>query len=202
MLQQIGGMSAASAAPARAFDGLEDVQALLQRLAARDEGALRELHARLGRRIVAFALHRTGDLDLAQSVMVDTLMEVWKHPLKFRGESRFSTWILGIARYKLLTALRGREPPVEDIADHSDTLESNEPEPPVRVERLQEREQIRSCLALLSNVQSECLHLLFFEGLTVQEISAIQNVPQGTVKTRLMHGRRQVKLCLERGGWQ
>jgi RNA polymerase sigma-70 factor (ECF subfamily) len=174
---------------------------LLQRLVERDERALRDLHDLLGRRIVAFVLHRTDDLDLSQSVMVDTLMEVWKHPERFRGESKLSTWVLGIAKYKLLSALRGRDASHDDIDDHAESLVSDEPEASVHLERLQDRERLRGCMERLSAVQGEALHLMFYEGLSVEEIATLQAVPQGTVKTRLMHGRRQVKQCLEDGGW-
>jgi RNA polymerase sigma-70 factor (ECF subfamily) len=194
-------VSASEAGARHALDDPKQGLAILSRLGAGDERALRELHALLGRRIVAFVLHRTNDMDMAQTVMVDTLMEVWKHPGRFRGESRLSTWVLGIARYKLLTALRQRDEATDDIDDHAETLESDLPETSVQVERLQEREHLRLCMDRLSGVQRECLHLLFFEGLTVEEISGVQGVPQGTVKTRLMHGRRQMKQCLETEGY-
>ncbi len=198
----IGLVSAVSPVAGRAPAEPDPEVALLRRIEARDERALRELHALLGRRIVAFALHRTDDMDLAQTVMVDTLMEVWKHPDRFRGESKLSTWVLGIARYKMLTLLRGRDTATEDIDDHAETLESDTPEASVQLERLQQREQLRLCMEKLSRVQGECLHLMFHEGLTVEEIAGLQGVPQGTVKTRLMHGRRQMKTCLETEGWR
>ena len=183
-------------------DTTQDDVALLERIRNGDERALRTLHERLGRRIVAFVLHRTDDMDLAQTVMVDTLMEVWKHADRFRGESKLSTWVLGIARFKMLSALRSRDEPTEDLADHADTLADEAPETALAVERLQEREHLRVCMGRLSAVQRECLHMLFFEGMTVEEISGIQAVPSGTVKTRLMHGRRLVRECLETEGWR
>ncbi len=86
----------------------DEVHRLLGRLAERDERALRELHELFARRIYLFAVSRLRDEDAAQTVMIDTLFEVWKHPDRFRGESRFSTWLLGIAKYKVLTAFRSR----------------------------------------------------------------------------------------------
>ncbi len=62
----------------------------------------------LARGLCLFAVSRLRDEDAAQTVMTDTLFEVWKHPDRFRGESRFSTWLLGIAKYKVLTAFRSR----------------------------------------------------------------------------------------------
>ena len=69
----------------------DEVRRLLARLAERDERALRELHEIFARRIYLFAVSRLRDEDAAQTVMTDTLFEVWKHPDRFRGESRFST---------------------------------------------------------------------------------------------------------------
>lgn len=175
-------------------------RSLLDRLRARDESAVRELHARLGRRIVAFAMHRLQDADMAQTVMIDTLHEVWRHPDRFRGESRFETWVLGIARYKLLSLLRARPRETDDIADYEDRLVDAAPGPAERHEARDRGALVQRCLEAISAVQRECLHLFFYEGLGIEELAAVQGVPGGTVKTRLFHGRRNMRDCLARHG--
>src|SRR5690606_32935666 len=109
-------MKKASAEPSE-----DEVRSLLSRLAAKDERALRELHELFARRIYLFAVARLRDEDAAQTVMIDTLFEVWKHPDRFRGESRFSTWLLGIAKYKVLSTFRGQHEEHEDIDDYAET---------------------------------------------------------------------------------
>ena len=50
----------------------------------------------------------------------------------------------------------------------------------------------------LSDEHRECMHLVFFEGMSLAEVAEIQNCPEGTVKTRLYHARQKIKGCLER----
>ena len=171
---------------------------LLGRLAERDERALRELHGLFARRIYLFAVSRLRDEDAAQTVMIDTLFEVWKHPDRFRGESRFSTWLLGIAKYKVLTAFRVRDVEHEDIDDFAEVIA----DPAVGVvEQLEDNERqqlLKDCIDKLNAAQRECVQLVFLEGMALAEIAALQNVPEGTVKTRLFHGRRNLRDCVER----
>ena len=48
----------------------------------------------------------------------------------------------------------------------------------------------------LSPVQRECLYLVFYEGLSLAEVAALQDCPENTVKTRLFHARRNIRQCL------
>ena len=90
---------------------------LLARIQSKDESALRELHQMFMKRIYAFALNRLHDEQDAETVAVDVLYEVWQRPDRFRGESQFSTWILGIAKFKVLMLLRARKPAMQELDD-------------------------------------------------------------------------------------
>jgi len=175
----------------------EQAQALLERIARRDESALAELHRAMARRIYAFALNRLHDEGEAESVVVDTLFDVWQQPKRFRGESQLSTWILGIARNKLLMLLRGRPPVGDDVDELADVLEDEGLGVFETVSAMQDRRQIFGCLETLPEAQRECLQLAFYEGCAIDEIAQFQSVPEGTVKTRLFHGRKAMKTCLE-----
>lgn len=176
----------------------DEVRSLLGRMAGQDERALRELHQLFARRIYLFAVARLRDDDAAQTVMIDTLFEVWKHPDRFRGESRFSTWLLGIAKYKVLTALRSRDQPHEDIDDYAEVIA--DPGAGI-VEQLEDNQRgrlLQDCIDKLNQAQRECVQLVFLEGMALAEIASVQKVPEGTVKTRLFHGRKNLKECVER----
>jgi len=126
--------------------GNEQVFVLLQRLGKRDEAALRELYSAYSRTIYAFALQRLRDAAEAEEIVVDTMHEVWRHPERFRGEAKFSTWLLGIARFKLLSLIRSREPQHEDIVDLEETLESGEEGTFEILAQKQRREAVRQCM--------------------------------------------------------
>lgn len=173
----------------------EQAQELLERIADRDERALRELHRHFARRIYAFALARLHDPDESEAVVSDTLYEVWRFPTRFRGESKFSTWLLGIARYKVLTALRQRKPGYEELDEELPAGDLGTFEVLAEAQR---REGVRQCMDKLNDVHRECLHLVFYEGMSLAEVAEIQQCPENTVKTRLFHARQKIKGCLER----
>lgn len=173
----------------------EQARQLLRRIGQRDEDALKQLHRHFGRRIYAFALNRLHDPQEAETVVIDTLYEVWKSSDRFRGDSLVSTWILGIARYKLLTLLRGRSLEHEELDEAlpSDDLGAFD----VLAEK-ERREAVQHCMDRLSDAHRECLHLVFYEGMSLGEIAEVQQCPENTVKTRLFHARLKIKNCLER----
>jgi RNA polymerase sigma-70 factor (ECF subfamily) len=178
---------------------------LMRRIAAKDEAALEQLYRLMAPRIFAFAQRRLDDAASSDEVVSETLYEVWNHASRFRGDSQPSTWILGIARHKLLDKLRRKtglefqemDEEVLNVADESPGMFA------VLAER-QQRAQVALCLDALPQVQRECLHLVFFEDLALADIAAIQGCPENTVKTRLFHARRKMRDCLkrqiERGG--
>ncbi|MGE0313120.1 MAG: RNA polymerase sigma factor [Lautropia sp.] len=176
----------------------DEARALLDRLIRRDEKALRELHQLFGRRIYLFAVSRLRDEDAAETVMTDTLFEVWKHPDRFRGESRLSTWILGIAKYKVLNAFRSTDREHEDIDDHAETIADPSANVLGGIEAQEQQRLLMECIDALSGPQRECMQLVFLEGMALAEVADIQKVPEGTVKTRMFHGRKNLKDCVER----
>jgi RNA polymerase sigma-70 factor (ECF subfamily) len=173
---------------------------LLRRCAERDERALAELHRLMAQRIYAFAFHRLRDETAAQTVVIDTLYEVWKSAGKFRGESRASTWILGIARFKVIAQWKQGASQDEhvDIADHADTLRGDFEDGAEALSRWQRDHIVKACMGELSAAHRECMQLVYFEGLSLAEVAAIQQVPENTVKTRLFHARKSMRLCVER----
>jgi RNA polymerase sigma-70 factor, ECF subfamily len=180
----------------------QQVLALLKQVAQQDEQAFRQLYELAGRRVYAFVVHRLRDPEAAAEIVSETLYEVWRRPAAFRGDSKFTTWLFGIARHKLLNRLQGRladrEGLHEDIDEHLELPDSDAPEGFDTVAERQRREGVAACLEKLPEVQRECLLLLFYEGLSLAEIAEVQAKPEGTVKTRLFHARLKIKQCLQR----
>lgn len=176
---------------------LEAARALLKRMVDGDESALRELHDTYARRIFLFAMSRLRNEEAAETVMIDTIYEVWKHPDRFRGESRFSTWMLGIAKYKVLSAYRATGQSHEDVDEYADRLEDPNADVVGEIEAQEENVFLRECIEVLNEAQRECIQLVFFEGMALSEIAQTQQVPEGTVKTRLFHARKNLKTCVQ-----
>lgn len=168
---------------------------LLGKIKAGSEPAMRELYQACSRGIYAFVLSRLRDPSRAEEILVDTMHEVWKHPDRFRGESKFSTWVLGIARHKLLDALRARGPDSEELDEE---MPGEDPTAFDRVAEREQREGVRECMDKLSDEHRECLHLVFYEDMSIAEVAGVQNIPENTVKTRLFHARQKIKNCLRK----
>src|SRR5690242_9318859 len=84
--------------------------ALLERIAARDGAALKELYFLYHRRLGRFLTRLTSRVEVAEEVINDTFWVVWQRAGDFRGASLVSTWILGIAYRRALKSLQRLRP--------------------------------------------------------------------------------------------
>lgn len=159
---------------------------------------MQDLYRAFNRRVFAFAMNRLNDHAEAEEVTIDTLLEVWKHPQRFRGESRFSTWLLGIAHHKALDRLRSRRTDHVPVDEHLDLMADPALRPDQVVEAADRQRMLAECMDKLPDEQRECLHLVLLDGLSLGEVSRVQSCPENTVKTRLFHARQKMKNCLGR----
>ena len=177
----------------------DEVLRLLGRIERADEAAFRELYRAFSRRLYAYVLRQLCDPAQAEEIVADTLYEVWRRPATFRGDSQFSTWLIGIARNKVLMAFRSRKPDQhhDDIDDVAETIAAEDPSAFDVLAQQQRHEGVRHCMGKLSDEHRECVHLVFYEGLSLAEVAGVQGCPEGTVKTRLFHARAKLKNCLK-----
>ena len=171
----------------------EAARQLLERIAGGDEAALAELHRVFARRVFVFAAARLRDDAAAEEAVADTFFEIWRHARRFRGESQPSTWMFGIARNIVLNKLRARAPETDELDEAMPTDDLGAFDELARKEL---RAGILRCMEALSAAHRECLYLVFYEGLSLAEVAALQGCPENTVKTRLFHARRNIKDCL------
>jgi RNA polymerase sigma-70 factor, ECF subfamily len=180
------------------LDNPEALQ-LLADIARGDQAAYERLYRAVSRHVYAFVLQRCGDAALAEEIVVDTLVDVWKQPARFRGESKFSTWLLSIARFKMIDRLRasGAERDHDDIDTVADTLADGSGDSAyAKLHDQQQRHGIDRCMARLSAEHREALHLVYFEDMAVADVAGLQGVPTNTVKTRLFNARLKIRDCL------
>lgn len=173
------------------------VEHLLHRIAAGDQAAFATVYKSVNRRVYAFALNQLRDEARAEEVVVDTLHEVWRHPGRFNGTSKFSTWVLGIARNKILNVFRKSGDPEDELSEAIiQTTASEDATPDELLAMGQRAAGVRECVDKLVEEQRACMHLVFFEGLSLAEVAELVGVPENTVKTRLFHARQKIKNCL------
>jgi RNA polymerase sigma-70 factor, ECF subfamily len=172
-------------------------QALLAQISNGDETAFKQLYQACSRLIHLFAVQRVSNPAEAEEVVVDTMVDVWKNPQRFRGDAKFSTWLLSIAKNKIIDRYRAQNPSHEDIDEYADTLQADDAaEGSNQLAAVQRRAGVDQCMERLSDDHRECLVLAYYEGLSITEIAELQAVPDNTVKTRLFHARQKIKTCL------
>lgn len=177
-------------APASERSNEERECALLARIAARDSAAMKELYLLYHRRLARFLMRLTTRYELAEEIINDTFWVVWQHAGDFRGASRVSTWIMGIAYRRGLKTLRYAGAP---LAEDQVETESGTEEP-ARQEELSEWLDV--ALRRLPPEQRMAIELAYHVGHSCEEIASIMQCPVNTVKTRMFHARRKLKTLL------
>ncbi len=167
-------------------------------MAVGDETALRELYSAYGQRLYAYALRLTADPASAEDVVQDALVIAWRSAGKFRGEGRLIAWLLGIVHHTAMKSLRHRAQPLVD--EMEETLADEGPTPEDQVQIAEQARALRRGLQSLSPEHRAVLELVFYQGLSLDEVAQVCRVPLGTVKSRLSYARRHLRVVLTRQG--
>ncbi len=164
---------------------------LMRQVAAGDIGGLETLYDRYHAMAYALALRITTETGLAEDVVQDSFLGVWRNAARYtepKGSVR--GWLLAIVRHRAIDAIRRQRFGVA-LGDESDdalpaalTIPDIWPEVAGRLDA----EQVRRALTSLPPAQREVIELAYFDGLTQREIAAQTNAPLGTVKSRMRLG--------------
>jgi RNA polymerase sigma-70 factor (ECF subfamily) len=189
-------MDYSQAIPGAASGGQSSARAtsdhvLLALIANGDRDAMRLLFARHNLRIFGFLVRIVGDKSIAEDLLNEVFLEVWRGAAAFEGRSQAITWMLGIARYKGLSALRRRA--VDLLGDDLDESIKDPGDDPECVMQSTERSAIvQTCLKQLSHAHREVLDLVYYHDQSIEEVARITGVPANTVKTRVFYARKRV----------
>jgi RNA polymerase sigma-70 factor (ECF subfamily) len=176
----------------RLADTPADAQ-LLDRVAQGDTGAFESLFRRYRPRLRRYLDRRTRAPELVDEIVNDTMMVVWRRAASFDLRSCASTWIIGIARRVGLKATASARPPAEPCeGERAD--ESAAPE--LRFEQRERQSRLADALRALSAEQRTVIELAYFKGMSCREIAGVLGCPPDTVKTRMFHARRRLKVLL------
>jgi RNA polymerase sigma-70 factor (ECF subfamily) len=177
----------------------DDESEWLRQTASGDRTAFERIYRAYHRRVFGYLLRMIGSADRADELASDVLLEVWKSAGKFRGASRVSTWIFGIARFKALSSLRRATPETIDVEEAGDLQDAAELQDDMLIKETL-RTRIREALTKLSAQHREVIELTFYQGFSYPEIAEILGCPVNTVKTRTFYARKQLQELLGAGG--
>jgi RNA polymerase sigma-70 factor, ECF subfamily len=179
-------------------DGCGDVQ-LLRRIARGDEDAMAAFYREHGQVVLAQVLLVTGERVLAEEIVQDTMLAVWRGAGSFRGESSARSWVIAIARRQTRDRLRSRRLRVVDDAFLADQPGSD-PGPEVMALDRAELAEVMAAIRELAASHREVLGLVFGSGLSLPEVAGVLEIPVGTVKSRLFAARTALSRTLNEKG--
>jgi len=165
-----------------------------------DQSAMKEIYDAYSGAIFHFARNYLADQNDASDIVHETMMEVWRSAKKFEGRSSLKSWMFSIARNKSIDRNRkgGRLQYTDEVPEVEDTATSAQDV----VEISEDAELVRRCVEELPPAHRKIIHLVFFQGLGYQEISELENIPVGTVKTRVLHAKKKLAHILAQQGRQ
>ncbi len=161
-------------------------QRLLLRIADDDRDAFDELFNSYHRRLFTFLFRLTRSHGVAEELTNDVLLTVWKDAGRFRGDSKPSSWIFGIAYRKALSHLGKRKLKLVPFVEQDAAAVENDA-------RLEREDWVRQGIDALPPKQKLTVMLVYFLGLSCAEAANVSGVPLSTVKTRMFHARKKMK---------
>lgn len=174
-------------------------EVLIGRIANGDRLAMQVLFARHHVRVYRFVLRLVRSEATAEDLISEVFLDVWRQAAKFEGRAAVSTWLLAIARFKALSALR-RKPEQELDEEAAEAIEDTSDTPEVALEKKDKSVAIRKCLDSLSAEHKEIIDLVYYHEKSVEEVAEIVGIPEATVKTRMFYARKKLAELLKAQG--
>lgn len=167
-----------------------DDAALVAAVAEGDRAALRILFDRHAPWLVLRLRRRSADHALVDEVVADTFLAVWRRANSYRGDGEVAGWLWRIALNRLIDRLRRRTPrPVDVVPEPAERIRSAEDQALVDLRH----GDLAPALQNLSPDLRGALQATVIDGLTYREASRLLGIPVGTVKTRAMRARAQLR---------
>lgn len=185
-----------------------DEAQLLAACRSGDTSAFEQVVLQHQRGLYNIALRISGNEADAAEIVQETFLAAWRKIGEFRGESKLSTWLTGIAvnqartRWQQTRRKRGREASLDDPADEEGgplQVASEQPSALERLEQEQLRELLKRCIEALDTAFREVLVLRDVRELSYDEVGQALGVREGTVKSRLFRAREAVRDCVVKG---
>ena len=166
-------------------------EAIESAFAAGGEEVLRDAYDRYGTLVFSYC-RRMLDRDLAADATQEVFVAAWRSRARFDpARGSLAGWLIGIARFKAVDALRART-----AAPHpslTDSYSAEVADDTAHDDDLAERLLVTEALDMLSERARRAVELSFYEGLTHEEIAGRTGVPLGTVKSDIRRGLARLR---------
>lgn len=182
----------------------------MERLASGDESALEELYVRWSRPLLNFLYRMCNDRALSEDLMQDVFVKVWRAAPRYEPRAKFTTWLFQIARNHWLNVREKKLRRIQPVSldggrarsDGSQgrlvmAVPSRAPTPDRTASRRELGDRIATAVTTLPEKLRSVWILGVNQGLPYAEVSAILEIPVGTVKSRMFQAVRLLRANLE-----
>jgi RNA polymerase sigma-70 factor (ECF subfamily) len=189
---------AAVSAPAATVGKTSSDEILVEQIAAGSKPAMQALFARHRTYVYRWLLRFVSHETLAEDLLSEVFLDVWRQAGRFQRRSSVSTWLLAIARHKALSARRRRTEGAELDEKIEATIADPANNPELALEEKDRGELVRRALMRLSLEHREVIDLVYYHEKSVDEVAHILDVPPATVKTRMFYARKKLAKLVNR----
>jgi RNA polymerase sigma-70 factor, ECF subfamily len=193
---QPAAVAAVSALAATAGKTSSD-EILVEQIAVGSKPAMQALFARHRTYVYRWLLRFVSNETLAEDLLSEVFLDVWRQAGRFEYRSSVSTWLLSIARHKALSARRQRADTELDEKVEA-TVADPTGDPEAALEEKDREELLRQALTCLSREHREVMDLVYYHDKSVDEVAQILDVPPGTVKTRMFYARKKLAALVQK----
>jgi RNA polymerase sigma-70 factor (ECF subfamily) len=165
---------------------------LVERIAAGNKLAMQALFARHRTSVYRWLLRFVSNETLAEDLLSEVFLGVWRQAARFECRSSVSTWLLSIARHKALSARRRRIEGAELDEKIEATIADPANDPELALQEKDRSELVRRALMRLSIEHREVIDLVYYHEKSVDEVAHILDIPPATVKTRMFYARKKL----------
>lgn len=180
----------------------EQLMALIDRVAERDESALKALYDLTSGKLYGLSMRVVRNNEWAEDALQDTFLQIWRNAPDYRASlSPPMAWLGLIVRSRSLDLLRRRKAAREHLTDEiddamADTMAGDSPNPMDTSLASQQAWALHQCLGKLENKQREVVSLAYLRDLSHGELADQLKLPLGTVKTWIRRGLNQLRTCM------
>ena len=161
-----------------------------------DESGLNEIVDMYGNNLMYFINSFVKNITLAEDLMEDTFMELIVHKHFFRGDSSFKTYLFKIGRNKALNALKREKVFVSLESEIEDTEKLED-----LIIKTDKNRHIRDAMKKIKDDYATVIHLLYFEGMSYEEIGKVMKKSNKQIKNLAYRARNSLKEVLEKEGF-
>jgi RNA polymerase sigma-70 factor (ECF subfamily) len=179
----------------------QPLAALIAAVAAKDRVAFKALYDRSAPKLFGVALRIVRDRAVAEEVLQDVFLRVWRNAATFSSASGEPlTWLCSIARHRAIDVVRQRRETLIGPGEEGEDWLGGVLDPRDGEAELIDRNRLRHCLGRLDAEQRTCLVLAYCEGLSREELAQRYARPVNTIKTWLHRGLAGLRGCLDEVG--